>query len=831
MTMDRTLRAWLREELVAVLNRRVTPPPLVIWCDPQNAWKELLRAAAEAGAFELWSGGEHELILRGRLMNAPPNPRVIWLPVCRESIQYLKPFELEAEMVWTEPLISALARFGVEIPRDQEAELRDLLPAHAVEWIDRPRASWRELTPGNAQSTLVDETQILLALARRGTSLMEIIGADRMAVFARRLRDHYGLPTPDGRTDDDWRAAATAALVVTEAATRVPDEPPQDLERIIASGPAREGSMKLLERWQRDIEVMPGLEAVIDYADAATSLSYWARNISRPAPPLASRAAENALFQQEAERLASLGEFDLMAARLGERLQWYADHARGFWGRRAERKISWQSMASLAQTAILLREQAGAARTWNTAREGVDWFTTSGWKLDWQGEILFRDDAQLPDALRQIRARLRRAYLRRLDSTNTAFSEVLARQETANLGLPFAGHVLAKILSAKETTAVLVLDACRFDLGARLAAMLEEGESMRRAELLVARAPLPSVTALGMPFALAEDPGTLTVELMAETPRRWRVTEYGGADLCIQENRREWLRHRFRLRPGAIVLADSLRESTPPSPKDVGRLLFVFGDEFDKQGHEGELEISGADDYLERYVRIVRKLRDGGYSTVAVVTDHGFIHWDPDRDEMDDPPSGDVLWRSRRAVAGRQLVHRTAIGVPIPGSELECLVPRSVNAFRTYGKIGFFHGGATIQELVTPVVIFRWPKKTEKTPAVLGPITEITSLRPRIEIRPGITGRLPGMGADANTVSRQVIAKVIDPRTGRRLFQSSQACNVQPEASPIPVALERVPSETCPRGTKLRIEVRDADNEELLDWRDIELKIDLEEWD
>jgi hypothetical protein len=829
--MADTLRGWLRGEILGVLNRHTVPPPLILWCDPDNAWRDLLRAAAEGDAFELWSGGEHELVLRERLIDAPPRPRVLWLPVCRENIGYLKPFELDAEMVWTETLITALVRFGVEIPRDQEAELRDLLPAHAVEWIDRPRTSWRELTPGTAQSTLVDEAQILLALARRGTPLGTIIGPDRMPVFARRLRDHYGLTAPDGRTDDDWRAAAVAQLLVTDAAERVPYDPPQDPERIISPGAQREAAMKLLGRWQRDIELMGGFESNADEADALTSLVYWARSLSSPAPPLASRAAEDALFQQEAEYLARLEQFEPLAARLVERQQWYTDHARGFWGRRAEHKVPWLAMATLSQAAEVLRQQAGVARGWNNPQDAVEWFTASGWQLDWQGEILFRDDPKLPGSLLEVRARLRRAYQRHLDGINSAFSELLSRHGIGSITIPFAGEVLAQRLAVKETAAVLVLDACRYDLGARLAAMLDEGEPARRAEMIPARAPLPSITALGMVFALAEDPTALSVDLTPEAPRRWRVSEQAGPDLASPEVRRDWLRRRFRLKSAAIQQAESLLESAPPTPKDAGRLLFVFGADFDRQGHEGELELSGADDYLERYVRIVRRLRDAGYSTIAVVTDHGFLHWDPDPDEVDDPPSGEILWRSRRAVAGHEIIHRTAISVPVPGSALKCLVPRSVNAFRTYGKIGFFHGGATLQELIIPVVLFRWPKKTEKVPAVLAPLSEITSLRPRIEIRPGTAGRLPGIGAGASTVSRQVIVKVIDPRTGRRLFHWLQGANVQPEASAITVTLERVPGESCPRGTKLRIELRDADNEELLDWCDVELKIDLEEWD
>lgn len=47
-----TLRNWLRNEVATVLNRRVSPPPLPIWCDRGNAWRELLRAAAEGGVDE-----------------------------------------------------------------------------------------------------------------------------------------------------------------------------------------------------------------------------------------------------------------------------------------------------------------------------------------------------------------------------------------------------------------------------------------------------------------------------------------------------------------------------------------------------------------------------------------------------------------------------------------------------------------------------------------------------------------------------------------------------------------------------------------------------------
>lgn len=827
-----TLRAWLRNEVATVLKRNVSPPPIILWCDPERAWRDLLTAAAEGGAFELWAEGEHELVLRERLLTTASAPRVIWLPVASDEVGYLKVFELQAELVWAESLVSALARFGVEIARDHEAELRHLLPAHAKEWIDRPRSAWRELTPGNAKSTLVDDDQILVALARVDARIVEVIGEDRLSVFTRRVTEDFGFPAPVIGKDNEWRAAATARLLVTEAAMRVPAEPPGDGDKIIPSGTARDRALKLLERWQKNVELMSPFEDLSRQADNTTSLVHWARNLAGPVPALASSAVEEALLQKEVGHLAQLEEFDPLARRLEEREPFYSAHTRAFWGSRASQRIPWQSLLALARAAVLIRQQVEVEKRWKTLRDAVVWFTASGWEIDRQGELLFREDAGLSSGLHGVRARLRRAYLRHLDRCNAAFSELLHHHGLEALGLPFAGEVLAKARSSKDPMAVLVLDACRYDLGARIAELLDKGEPARRAEVQPARAPLPSITALGMAFALADEPDGLSVELTKETPVRWRVTAKDGAqDLTAAEGRREWLRRRFKLKPTATTDVKSVLDAAPPGPKESGRLLFVFGDEFDVQGHEGELKFTGAEEHIERYVRVIRRLRDAGYATVAIVTDHGFIHWEPDQDEVESLPTGEILWRSRRAVVGRGLKHQTAIAAPVKGSDLECRVPRSVNAFRTYGGIGFFHGGATLQELVVPVVVFRWPKKAEKVAAVLTPISEITSLKPRVEVKPGNAGQVTMFGADAKMMGRQVVVKVVEPGSGRRLFRSLQSCAIDPEGQPVTIVLEREVNEACPRGARLQVEVRDADNDELLDRCEVELKVDLEEWD
>jgi len=134
-------------------------------------------------------------------------------------------------------------------------------------------------------------------------------------------------------------------------------------------------------------------------------------------------------------------------------------------------------------------------------------------------------------------------------------------------------------------------------------------------------------------------------------------------------------------------------------------------------------------------------------------------------------------------------------------------------------------------ELVIPVVVARWPKKAEKVPVVLTRTGEISSLRPRIEIKPGAMDLFGGASADEKTIGRQVMVKIVEQTTGRRLFASTENVKIEPSGSPVAVALEHTAGQACARGTALRVEVRDADNDELLDHCEVELKVDIEEWD
>ncbi len=690
--MDSTFRSWLIREIRDVLDRKAALPPLLLWLDPDQQWLDLLRTASAAGNFELWADPtEHELIVRDRFYRAPRVARVVWLPVARDAITWFKPFELEAEIVWEKSLLEALREFGVYIPRESESEMVCELPAYSREWFDRPKADWKELTPESGRWTVFDDGQMLQVLAGEAGEFERLRQEGRFEFFASRAVKDFGLPEPAGQIEGAWRMAATARLLATEAADGSPQESLHEGDKIIPPGQPRRRALGLLKSWQNDVRYIPTFEQLVPEAEKTVGLAYWARNLSAPPRSRASRTVEETLFGLAADRLDRLEQVDLLAKELDRNLQMYKDRERGFWGWQATDRVGWRFLVGLAGVATLLVENQAVAETLKSATDAVAWYGSRGWRLDSAGEQLFKEEADFPGRLQRVRARLRRGYLRAVDQVGAAFSELLAADSSQLVAMTTAGEVaVVELQRHKGPTALVFLDACRFDLGQRLAELLNQGEPVPRATVTAAVAPVPSITDLGMALALPIARDKLRVNLTADGNHFVVTAEGFNGNLALAAERRNWLKQCLEVKD-CLGIDEVLDGETLKPASKTRRLIAVHGKELDQ--HDGQLQLTGADDHLNRYVQAIRRLRDAGYHRVLVVTDHGFFHWQPEDHEIEEEkPAGDLLWPSRRAMVGRNLSHPHAVRLPVPCSDLEAMVPRSVNAFRTYGRLGFYSG-------------------------------------------------------------------------------------------------------------------------------------------
>lgn len=834
-TAPDSFRQWLTEQINDTFSRSGHTSPYIVWCDPHRVWKDLLAAVQEDTEIELWAEEISELQLRERFHaeSHEDKRRIIWLPRGRSEITYFKVFEIRAgeNNVREQSLEEALLDYGVNPAKIHE--LGDSLPAFTRTQLEKPLSTWQNVTDRDS----CDNNCILAMLSGNSDAITDLNDPERFGIFCRRILQEFGLPEPLAGKNDEWQLKALAVLLCTDTVKKSPVDPGQDTSFLISNDLQREKALNLLNECMKRIDYIPSFEKLAIEAEKRTPLRFWASGIALTELTYASRTIELELFNKELKTIQPCKNDAELVAYLADKIWIYKSHASGFWGSTAQNKVRWDQLIQMAEIAQRLVAQTACSNRWRSIGDAISWFTEKGWEIDSAGEVLFANGHDIPAELLKVRTRLGSAYHRQLDSTNQAFSELIAKEgDRGNLG-PYAGEIIARSIereTPKSPVAIIYLDALRYDLGERLAGMLNTGEPAKRATVIPARAPLPSITALGMAYALPINPQDIEVKIEKDS---FAVTTSGFAgNLAVLAKRRDFLSGHFKLRETKIKHFTTIKEILTASPddinaKDLGKILFVFGDQLDKEGHDDELQLSGAEEILDRYVRVVKLLQRGGYPTILITTDHGFFHWEPEKDEYISKPEGELLWKCRRAIVGYNLTHDTAVQVTIGGSDLECMIPRSVNVFETYGGIGYFHGGATLQELIIPVITVSYPKKSKKIGVVIKPVDQITTLEQRIEVAPAgaIQKSLDG-SIDGTLISRNVIVKIIHDESGELIFTSQHPVTITPGGGPQPITIKKEKSAQAPYDAQLTLWIYDEETNEPLDHTNVILKVELDEW-
>ncbi len=150
-------------------------------------------------------------------------------------------------------------------------------------------------------------------------------------------------------------------------------------------------------------------------------------------------------------------------------------------------------------------------------------------------------------------------------------------------------------------------------------------------------------------------------------------------------------------------------------------LIDAIGDKRDSE----ERVFEAAEDTIEEIVRVVKKLNGANANNVIVTSDHGFIYQHRPIEESDFSSAqveGDViLFRDRRFILGHGLKDNHGLRHFAPGQaglegSVEFLIPKSINRLRRQGSGSrFVHGGATLQEIVVPVVKINKKRQSDTT--------------------------------------------------------------------------------------------------------------------
>ena len=286
----------------------------------------------------------------------------------------------------------------------------------------------------------------------------------------------------------------------------------------------------------------------------------------------------------------------------------------------------------------------------------------------------------------------------------------------------FFEHWVRPFLHKDNKVCVIISDAMRYEIGDELLSLIRQ-EDRYSAELEPALSMLPSYTQLGMAallpnkaLAIADnETGTVLVDGQSSQGTANRIK------ILVQA-----ISHR-----ATACKADELMAMKGDDCRALVRdhdVIYVYHNRIDATGDKRESEervFEAVEETLQELIRLIKKLTGANANNLLVTSDHGFIYQNRAIDESDfsgvDAEGDQILFRDRRFVLGKGLAEASSLHKFTPeqlglAGEVEVQIPKSINRLRLKGSGSrFVHGGASLQEVVIPVLKINKKRQSDVT--------------------------------------------------------------------------------------------------------------------
>lgn len=387
-------------------------------------------------------------------------------------------------------------------------------------------------------------------------------------------------------------------------------------------------------------------------------------------------------------------------------------HKSSVWIGRGENQAQWQ----LLQSAVSLVEACEDADRQlpdhvKTQESLIDFYTSSMREVDRlqrEFEQAERDLLIKQDELYELIPHARAAYRKLVDKVQGVFIRHLEQS-----GWPPAGRlancdVFDKLIAPKlqesgRRVAVLLIDALRYELGVELEKQLVDDGQV---EMHAAFAQLPSITPVGMASLLPSAGSDL--KLIRKEDQM--VVALGDQPLPQVTQRMDVLRRQYGDRFAEMSLAEFVRGK---GKVDGSVELFVLRSTTIDQHMEStpEMALRLIHESLKSIRVAIHKLRSLGFKDAFVVTDHGFyLNTATEAGDVCAKPQGKWTNIHERSLLGDGASDSanfviSAQHLSIRGDFNQFAGPRAMVPYRA-GE-WYFHGGASLQEAVVPVIAMR----------------------------------------------------------------------------------------------------------------------------
>lgn len=286
----------------------------------------------------------------------------------------------------------------------------------------------------------------------------------------------------------------------------------------------------------------------------------------------------------------------------------------------------------------------------------------------------------------------------------------------------FFEHWVRPFLRKDNKVCVIISDAMRYEIGEELLTLIRQ-EDRYSAEIEPALSMLPSYTQLGMAALLPN-------KELAIADNETGTVLVDGQSSQGTANRTKILQAALNGSGQAIAAEDFMAMNRDDSREllKANQVLYIYHNRIDHTGdkmHSEGQAFEAAEQTLDDLLKLVKKLTAANANNLLITADHGFIYQHREIAESDflgvEPEGEVVLYRDRRFILGKKL--KPSQGLHTFKSErlglccdVEVQIPKSINRLRLKGSGSrFVHGGASLQEVVIPVIKINKKRQSDVT--------------------------------------------------------------------------------------------------------------------
>lgn len=283
----------------------------------------------------------------------------------------------------------------------------------------------------------------------------------------------------------------------------------------------------------------------------------------------------------------------------------------------------------------------------------------------------------------------------------------------------FDNHVAPVVKDGRTKAVVIISDGMRYEVAEELASLIRN-EDRFDASLSAVLGVLPSYTQLGMASLLPQSTLELDPEALPVLADGKPTNGTANRDKILQGVKGHAI-------SAAAVLAmpgDELRELYKQH-----QIFYVYHDRIDAAGDKAATErtvFEAAEETLRELMLLVKKWTNANATNILLTADHGFLYQDIPLEQsyyVSEAPQGDAVTKTnRRYVLGRALkpsssfMTFTSAQAGLVG-DIDIQIPKSIHRIPQPGAgTRYVHGGASLQEIVVPVITVNKKRKSDVRP-------------------------------------------------------------------------------------------------------------------